>query len=409
MVERQLPEAQSVQQRAEDVACLAAIRHERNCKMNVTPFHCGPFANESERTAFEHLRSRIESSLGASDDQWMLLTNLTWSVTHQFQADEIDMIAIGPPGVRVIEVKHWSRRWVDEHPDLVDQEADRVTNKARKIGTTSRKSVPDIGRVDGVILLTRESPGVRELAGRVVRGVLHRLQLHAWAPRVLDSWQPAPGYAGEIGTPPRGWPSSGLRWPRWASCTERPWTTRRSCTATSRRGRFSSGTTTRRSSRASSCPGSRPNAAWGRLGRRPESGRRRRRRKCVRKDCTRRTPARTATRCAAACASCSRTGTTKRAARPLKCWLRAWRTIRHSAGSRPSSTRACRRYWVSPRPCRRLRRLGSGRKTRSWPSVAATTGWSNASARRGGYDVQGGAARPHEEGGSRDLRRQGVS
>ena len=269
--------------------------------MNVTSFHCGPFANESERTAFEHLRSRIESSLGASADPWILLTNLTWSVTHQFQADEIDMIAIGPPGVRVIEVKHWSRRWVDEHPDLVDQEADRVTNKARKIGTTSRKSVPDLGRVDGVILLTRESPGVRELAGRVVRGVrfctlkewreavdfdaapvlrpqqvarlarlleprsavaldgslrrlagyvnlerrtpptqrfhrvyqgvhatrhdkailhlydlsasdeahaetrakrefdtLHRLQLHAWAPRVLDSWQPAPGYAGEM-------------------------------------------------------------------------------------------------------------------------------------------------------------------------------------------------------------------
>ena len=269
--------------------------------MKVVHFPCGSFANESERTAFEHLRSRIESSLGASDDQWMLLTNLTWSVTHQFQADEIDMIAIGPPGVRVIEVKHWLRQWVDEHPDLVDQEADRVTNKARKIGTTSRKSVPDLGRVDGVILLTRESPGVRELAGRVVRGVrfctlkdwreavdfdatptlrpqqvarlgrlleprsavaldgslrrfsgyvnlerrtapterfhrvyqgvhatrhdkvilhlydlsasdeahaetranrefetLHRLQLHAWAPRVLDSWQPAPGYAGEM-------------------------------------------------------------------------------------------------------------------------------------------------------------------------------------------------------------------
>ena len=66
--------------------------------MKVVHFPCGPFANESERTAFEHLRSRIESSLGASDDQWMLLTNLTWSVTHQFQADEIDMIAIGPPG-----------------------------------------------------------------------------------------------------------------------------------------------------------------------------------------------------------------------------------------------------------------------------------------------------------------------
>ena len=269
--------------------------------MNVTPFHCGPFANQSERTAFEHLKSRIQSSLGAGDDEWWLLTNLTWAVTHQFQADEIDLIAVGPVGVRVIEVKHWSRRWVDDHADLVNQEADRVTNKAGKIGTSCRKAVPDLGRVDGVVLLTRESPDTRELAGRVVRGVrfctlkewrealnfdapptlrpqqvrrlglflapksavaldgslrrfagyvnlerrtlpkerfhrvyqgvhatradnvilhlydlsasdeahaetrarrefetLRRLQRHAWAPRVLDSWQPAPGYAGEM-------------------------------------------------------------------------------------------------------------------------------------------------------------------------------------------------------------------
>ena len=45
--------------------------------MKVIHFPCEPFANESERTAFEHLRSRIESSLGAGDDSWMLLTNLT--------------------------------------------------------------------------------------------------------------------------------------------------------------------------------------------------------------------------------------------------------------------------------------------------------------------------------------------
>ena len=70
----------------------------RTDEVRVTPFHCGPFANESERTAFEHLKSRIESSLGGDGDHWILLTNLTWSVTHQFQADEIDMVAIGPPG-----------------------------------------------------------------------------------------------------------------------------------------------------------------------------------------------------------------------------------------------------------------------------------------------------------------------
>ena len=269
--------------------------------MNVTPFHCGPFANQSERTAFEHLKSRIQSSLGAGDDEWLLLTNLTWAVMHQFQADEIDLIAVGPAGVRVIEVKHWSRRWIDDHADLVTLEADRVTNKAKKIGTSCRNAVPDLGHVDGVVLLTRKSPDTKELAGRIVRGVrfctlkewrkalnfdapptlrpqqvrrlgrllepksavavdgslrrfagyvnlerrtppkerfhrvyrgvhatradkvivhlydlsasdeahaetrakrefetLRRLQRHAWAPRVLDSWQPAPGYAGEM-------------------------------------------------------------------------------------------------------------------------------------------------------------------------------------------------------------------
>ena len=267
--------------------------------MKVTFFACGPAANESERTAFEHLRTRIESMLG--DDTWVLLTNLTYSVTHQLQSNEIDIIAIGPPGVRVIEVKHWSPQWVDVHADLVAAEADRVTNKARKIGTTLRKSAPELGRVDGAILLTRESSGVKRLAGMLVRGVrlctlnewqeavgfesearlspqrvaalgrqlapkigvaldgslrrfagyvnlerrspkterfhrtyagvhstrqdrvilhlydlsasdeensevrarreyeaLHRLQRYDWAPRVLDSYQPAPGYAGEI-------------------------------------------------------------------------------------------------------------------------------------------------------------------------------------------------------------------
>ena len=150
--------------------------------MKVTSFACGPAANESERRAFEHLRARIESMLG--DDTWVLLTNLTYSVTHQLQSDEIDIIAIGPPGVRVIEVKHWTPQWVDANPDLVVPEAERVTNKARKIGTTLRRSAPELGHVDGAILLTRESSRVKRLAGTIVRGV--RLC-------TLNEWQEAVG------------------------------------------------------------------------------------------------------------------------------------------------------------------------------------------------------------------------
>ena len=108
--------------------------------MRVTLFSCGPVVNESELNAFKQLRSRLQSTQG--DGEWILLTNLAFSVTHQLQSDEIDIVAIGPPGVRVIEVKHWTAQWVDVHADIVAQEADRVTNKARKIGTTLRKIAP---------------------------------------------------------------------------------------------------------------------------------------------------------------------------------------------------------------------------------------------------------------------------
>lgn len=267
--------------------------------MKVSIFACGPAANESEIKACEHLKSRLQSQAG--DGEWVLLTNLAFSVTHQLQSDEIDIVAIGPPGVRVVEVKHWTAGWVNSHSDVVEHEADRVTNKARKIGTTLRKIVADLPRVDGAFLLTQEPSKVKRIAKKEVRGVqfhplndwknalncdsrpvlspqkvkslsralspkclvaidgsmrrlagyvnlelqsskdepfhrvyrgihsarqdrvvlhlydlssiddknaeakairefeaIHRLQLYSWAPRILDSYQEAPGYAGEM-------------------------------------------------------------------------------------------------------------------------------------------------------------------------------------------------------------------
>jgi len=268
--------------------------------MRVTLFHCGPAANESEQIAFKHLENRLQST--SSEDEWILLTNVAFSVTQRLQSDEIDIIAVGPPGIRVIEVKHWTAQWVETHmQDLVSQEAERVTEKARKIGTTLRKTLPTLPRVDGVILLTQEPSKLKRITGKIVRGVklcllnewkeavgldlptrlssqqvrllgrasepksavavdgslrrfagyvnlelqspieqrfhrvykgvhsarqdrvilhlydlsvrdeanaeakarreydaLHKLQLHSWAPRILDSFQDAPGYAGEM-------------------------------------------------------------------------------------------------------------------------------------------------------------------------------------------------------------------
>ena len=140
--------------------------------MDPRVFECGPFANDSERKAFEQVRCGLASTRDGG--AWVLLTNLAFSVTHRMQADEIDLVAIGPPGVRVVEVKHWAPEWVDANPELVEQEADKVTHKARRIGTTLRRSVPELGRVDGAMLLTRESGEAS--SGRAVRGVgIHTL------------------------------------------------------------------------------------------------------------------------------------------------------------------------------------------------------------------------------------------
>lgn len=151
--------------------------------MRVTFFSCGPAANESELKSFEYLRSRLQSE--PRDEEWVLLTNLAFSVTHQLQSDEIDLVVIGPTGVQVIEVKHWTAQWFDSHKIDVEDEVDRVTNKARKVGTTLRRVVPELPRVDGAILLTQEASKVKRLAGQEVRGV----RFHT-----LNDWKAAIGF-----------------------------------------------------------------------------------------------------------------------------------------------------------------------------------------------------------------------
>ena len=138
--------------------------------MKVHHVPCGPAVNESERKAIAQVKSRLISVRGG--DEWLLLTNLAFSATHRLQSDEIDIIAIGPPGVRIIEVKHWTAAWVNRNPGIVEQEADRVTNKARKIGTTLRRQVSSLPRVDGAFLVTEATPKVKGLEDRQpVRGV----------------------------------------------------------------------------------------------------------------------------------------------------------------------------------------------------------------------------------------------
>ena len=137
--------------------------------MKVDIVRCGPPVNESERKAIEHLKIRLIGEAG--DEHWILLTNLMFSTSHRHQADEIDIVAIGPPGVRVIEVKHWSQSWVKQNPLLVEKEADSVTMKARRIGTALRKRVPNLDFVHGVFLVTEQKSKSERLEKVRVAGV----------------------------------------------------------------------------------------------------------------------------------------------------------------------------------------------------------------------------------------------
>ena len=126
-------------------------------------FPCGPAANESELKAFEHLKNRIQSEPG--DDEWILLTNVAFSVTNQLQSDEIDVVAIGPPGAQVIEIKHWAAQWFTRMRISRGRSRPRH-EKARKIGTTLGRVVPELPRVDGTILLTQDPAKVKRLTGQ---------------------------------------------------------------------------------------------------------------------------------------------------------------------------------------------------------------------------------------------------
>lgn len=158
--------------------------------MKVSVIPCGEVVNESEAKAIDCLKRNLQSAAappsGNSGAEWILLTNLAFSVTNQFQSDDIDLIAIGPPGVRVIEIKHWSDGWRGANDDLFKREADKVTYKARKIGTTLRRIVADLARVEGTILLTCQQPKIKKmLEGSPVRGV----PLYS-----LSQWKSAVGF-----------------------------------------------------------------------------------------------------------------------------------------------------------------------------------------------------------------------
>jgi len=118
--------------------------------------------NASEEIAFKRVAAHLRQVPG--DRTCVVLTNLTHA-NPRGQADEVDMVVVGPGGAVVIEVKHWDRSGLRNTWDL-QAAAELITAKSKRIAGRLRGVEPNLDFVPAALLLTREA---RSLAknGRV--------------------------------------------------------------------------------------------------------------------------------------------------------------------------------------------------------------------------------------------------
>ena len=87
----------------------------------------------SEREATERLLSKLRAM--SAGQNWVLLTNLAYSIDPRGTPLEIDIVAVGTPGISVIEVKHWDRAYVRANQAVVEHEAQKLHAKAQRLAT----------------------------------------------------------------------------------------------------------------------------------------------------------------------------------------------------------------------------------------------------------------------------------
>lgn len=127
---------------------------------------CGAPVNESERLAIERLKAKLQSLHGP----WVLLSNVKHSTAATYFSDEIDQIIIGPPGVFVVEVKHWEAQFIKQHPDIAAHEAEKTHEKAKRVAGKLQKEF-NPGFVMSSFLLTRPGTGIHAGQRIKVNGV----------------------------------------------------------------------------------------------------------------------------------------------------------------------------------------------------------------------------------------------
>jgi serine/threonine protein kinase len=141
--------------------------------LRVVHVPCGPFVNASELKAY----NAVDQALRRVDGQGtaFVLSNLTHP-NPRGQADEIDMVIIGPGGAVVVEVKHWDATAL-RRSDLADPAAELILAKAKRIAGGLRALDPRLGFVPASFLFTREAGSLKR-NGKTAR---HAMGVSAYA------------------------------------------------------------------------------------------------------------------------------------------------------------------------------------------------------------------------------------
>lgn len=127
---------------------------------------CGEPVNRSERLAIEKLKTTLQGVPGP----WILLSNINHALHPAARADEIDIVIIGPPGVFVIEVKHWDSGYLKQNAHVAEFEAVRVDEKAKRVAGKIRQRF-NPGFVAARLLLTRANVSWPPTQRPQIRGV----------------------------------------------------------------------------------------------------------------------------------------------------------------------------------------------------------------------------------------------
>lgn len=106
-------------------------------------------------------QAKCKAALLALNDStpWIVFAGLASSSSPLHQSDDLDLVAIGPRGVFLIEVKHWDAAWINDNEASAEAEAEKLTAKAKRLSGRVKRALADSPKVNQAFLFTREPVG----------------------------------------------------------------------------------------------------------------------------------------------------------------------------------------------------------------------------------------------------------